>query len=354
MVTCYMDRNENAMLDIKLSFIIPAYNSFEHIDQCIGSIYRCCINCSVPTEIIIIDDGSSDIISAKLDSYCHRMHWDEASHLHCNNVRFIICHTVNKGVSCARNSGLKIASGQYVIFVDSDDTIDSQKMLECINTMLDDDKIDMMIYGMSFDYYRRGKCYRTNLAVPPYKGVRTKKECVGDIDILFDANSLSSLCNRIIKREIINGIYLCESLLVYEDLEFSLRAFANCRYVFFYNKPVYHYRQSEVETHTVNRIKNISNIQYIVDKIEAALPMSADDKEHILNSLFSHLTVEKIKGVYRHQIKDICDEYKSWIDSKGYKTKNSLIYSGNVNKIYYHLYISRIRHRIADYVKAMK
>ena len=93
-----------------LSIIIPMYNSAPFIERCLLS----CINQDLPREeyeIIIIDDGSSDNC-AIIASNVLKEH---------NNHRII--HQDNKGLSVARNVGLGLAEGDYIWFVDSDDTI---------------------------------------------------------------------------------------------------------------------------------------------------------------------------------------------------------------------------------------
>ena len=349
-----MGNSRADVMRIRCSFIVPVYNNAEYLELCISSIYNCCKNIDSNTEIIIIDDGSSNTCSAIVDKYLQSLFYIGHNNPKCDSIRWIIAHTVNKGVSSARNIGLRIASGEYVLFIDSDDTIDSQRMLECIHIISSDNNIDMVIYGMSFDYYRRGTCYRRSEAIPPFKGIKDIEGCKNNIDILFDTNSLSSLCNKIIKREVINSIYLCEWLTVCEDLEFSLRAMANCEELYFYDKPVYHYRQSESEGNSVNRLKRVKSVRCIVDQVEAALLHVTDHGEHILTSIYSYLVIDKIKGTKRSHVKDVCDEYRLWIDSKGYTSRNELVYTGDVNRICFQLALSKMRHQVANAVKTLR
>ena len=354
MGTFCMEYEENTSLDYLCSFIIPVYNGAAFIDQCIKTIYSSCKNCDSAMEIIIIDDGSTDSSSKLLDIYLQAILHRNNNANNAEKIRILIIHTVNRGVSSARNTGLKVAGGKYVAFVDCDDTVDSKKMKDCINIVADNNSIDMVIYGMSFDFYRKGICYRSVRLIPPYTGLMDKQECSNSLNTLFDTNSLSSLCNRFIKRKVIQGIYLCEDMSVCEDLEFSLRAYANCNYLYFYNQPVYHYRQNEAENNSINRLKRVRNIRYIVDKIDAALRCATDDEgEHILSSLYALLAIDKIKGSKRSEIKSICEEYREWIDKKGFKAKNSMIYSCKVNRLIIRLFISRVRHRIAILVKTI-
>ena len=98
------------MKRVFFSVIIPVFNSEEYIERCLDSILA---NSFSDFEIIVIDDGSSDCSFLICEKYA------------CKDERINLIHTENKGVSCARNIGLKKASGKYICFVDSDDWIEA-------------------------------------------------------------------------------------------------------------------------------------------------------------------------------------------------------------------------------------
>lgn len=91
-----------------ISVIIPVYNVERYLSRCIESVinqtYR-------DLEIILIDDGSTDSSGTICDDYAQK------------DSRIIVIHQKNRGLSAARNSGLDIAKGEYIGFVDSDDFI---------------------------------------------------------------------------------------------------------------------------------------------------------------------------------------------------------------------------------------
>lgn len=112
----------------KISVIVPVYNVAAYVARTIDSL----LSQTYPSvEIIIIDDGSTDGSSAIVDSYATR----EGVH---------ILHQTNQGVSAARNAGLAIASGEFIAFVDADDTV-SPDYLAALHTELDATNADLAV-----------------------------------------------------------------------------------------------------------------------------------------------------------------------------------------------------------------
>lgn len=105
----------------KISVIVPVYNTEKYLEQCIDSI----INQSYKNlEIILVDDGATDNSPQICDSYATR---DE---------RIKVIHKKNEGVSVARNTGIKMATGDYLAFVDSDDMLNSVTYEKLMNNAL--------------------------------------------------------------------------------------------------------------------------------------------------------------------------------------------------------------------------
>jgi glycosyltransferase involved in cell wall biosynthesis len=94
---------------LKVSIIVPAFNVEKYICECLDSLVNQTL---MEVEIILVDDGSTDRTSVIIDDYAKRF----------ENIR--VLHKDNEGQSRARNIGLKMAVGEYILFVDSDDYID--------------------------------------------------------------------------------------------------------------------------------------------------------------------------------------------------------------------------------------
>ena len=99
-----------------ISIVIPIYNVEKYLSACIDSVLA---QTYTNLEVILVDDGSTDYCGAICDRYGEK------------DSRIIVIHQKNKGLSGARNSAIDVAKGQYIGFVDSDDTIEP-KMFEIL------------------------------------------------------------------------------------------------------------------------------------------------------------------------------------------------------------------------------
>ena len=107
-----MDKN-------RLSIIIPVYNAEEYLDRCLHSIID---QGFTSYEVILVDDGSTDSSPLICDRYS------------ATDPRFRTLHKPNGGVSSARNAGLELAKGEYIMFLDSDDWIDEDFLEKLYNS----------------------------------------------------------------------------------------------------------------------------------------------------------------------------------------------------------------------------
>lgn len=92
----------------KISIIIPVYNTEKYLGTCIESVLN---QTYTNFELLLIDDGSTDTSGSICDTYAGK------------DTRITVYHRKNEGVSASRNFGLQLASGEYILFVDSDDLI---------------------------------------------------------------------------------------------------------------------------------------------------------------------------------------------------------------------------------------
>ena len=114
-----------------ISVVVPIYNVEQYLERCIDSILH---QTYEHLEIILVDDGSPDNSGAICDSYLSM------------DQRIKVIHKRNGGLSDARNAGLEMASGEFITFIDSDDTI-MPEMIEKLYERIDTDRSDMAFCG---------------------------------------------------------------------------------------------------------------------------------------------------------------------------------------------------------------
>lgn len=114
-----------------VSIIVPIYNVEKYLSQCLDSIINQTYN---KLEIILVDDGSTDGCANICDEYAK------------NDYRIRVIHKKNAGLGMARNSGLEIANGDFVVYVDSDDWLE-KNMVEKLLIAIDQEQADFAVCG---------------------------------------------------------------------------------------------------------------------------------------------------------------------------------------------------------------
>ncbi|MBP6860917.1 MAG: glycosyltransferase family 2 protein [Neisseriaceae bacterium] len=205
------------MLNNKISLIIPVYNVSAYIESCLSSVLKQ----TYPNfEALVVDDGSPDN-SIEL-----------AKDIIGNDPRFHIITKKNGGLGSARNLGLKHATGEYIAFLDSDDTIEPD-FLECLIKKITLEKADICVCAMNY-ISEDGQHIKINYsnATDYYQ----KK------DILLTLRSITSfMCDKLFKRNVFDGVYFNENI-TYEDTHLCFRLLYNKKIVSI-NKPLYNYLQ---------------------------------------------------------------------------------------------------------------
>ena len=119
----------------EISIIVPVYNVEQYLERCIESILA---QTFTDFELILVDDGSTDLSKNICDNYKKID----------NRVRVI--HKKNEGVSKARNTGINISKGKYIQFIDSDDWIEND-LLENILNRIKEDNSDIVFFGFNYE-----------------------------------------------------------------------------------------------------------------------------------------------------------------------------------------------------------
>ena len=205
----------------RLSIIIPVYNVEEYLDRCLGSILD---QDFTSYEVILVDDGSTDSSSLICDRYS------------ATAPRFRTLHKPNGGVSSARNAGLELAKGEYIMFLDSDDSLLPYALDDMMDVVVGE---DMVVAG-----------YAAFMGGVPVKAVRpkaTKTYKHTDYSLFFQDNirrnceMLDAPWAKIFKRKAIGTTRFNESLSYAEDKLFVFTVMAKCSSIKTFAGDVYAY-----------------------------------------------------------------------------------------------------------------
>lgn len=193
-------------MGLKLSIIVPIYKVEQYLAKCVDSLLNQDLS-PEEYEIVLVDDGSPDRCGEICDEYA------------ANFINIKVVHRANGGLSAARNSGIDVAQGKYVQFVDSDDYLEPN-VLKTLVTKMEADNLDILRFNYQnvneryeiFDPNKDGKCfvdYRDEI-------------CDG---LVFLTNNLGPGCYAwqfIIRRELLNECRFKEGIY-FEDTEWTPR-----------------------------------------------------------------------------------------------------------------------------------
>lgn len=230
---------------MKVSIIIPVYNAGKYLNDCINSIINQKYN---NLEIILINDGSTDNSSKICEEYAN------------NDKRVKLINQKNQGVSVARNKGLDIASGDIIMFVDSDDMMTDTTVADVVSEM---NNCDLLCFGYS-ELYKDKK-----IEIVSSSEIIDKKDF--ENRIILNNQIGGYLWNKAFLKSIIekNNIKFNEEIHFCEDLLFVINYFKYCKKLFYKNKSLYLYRmrKSSVSFDFFNK-KNISILKSYEKLIE--------------------------------------------------------------------------------------
>ena len=284
-----------------VSVIIPAFNCEKSIKSTVDSIVSSGLT---DYEIVIVNDGSTDDTASVCNSLCAKYSFIKYS------------EQENSGVSAARNKGISLATSEYIMFFDADDTAQENGFSECMD-IINSEKPDILVYGMSFDYYKNGKLYRRDKLVPEQTGLINKTQIKANLESLYETNSLSSACNKIFKRALIsdNSILFNTAYFLMEDFLFSLECLKVCENIYCLPEALYCYKQSENGKNAFNRLKRIDDLCEYVSPFKTAIDELAFDEvgNNLFNTFFFMLLWQKM---YYANIKEIKKISKSLNNNK--------------------------------------
>ena len=202
-----------------ISIIVPVYKTEKYLDKCVESIVS---QTYTNLEIILVDDGSPDNCPKMCDEWAEK------------DNRIKVIHKVNDGLANARNSGIEMCTGDYVMFVDSDDYIELD-MAEFLLDLILKNNSDISRCGLvlSFENGNTKKYENNNLIYP------SKNELL--IDLINENYNGGIVCNKLYKTSLIKKVQFEKKDGASEDIMFNYKVYALTQKVVFYDIPKYHY-----------------------------------------------------------------------------------------------------------------
>ena len=237
------------MSSTKISVVIPTYNAEKYIKQCIdaslGQTYE-------NIEVIVIDDGSKD----NTLSICREIEKTDS--------RLRVHSQENGGASAARNAGLDLATGDYVVFFDADDFPEKTIIEEYVNAIEsnDDKDVGLIVAGMYFDKHcnkhvsSKKKILEVAYGYAEGENYLLSRSAAAMLAWLRIFNFVTNKCYKL-SRLNDNNIRFDKVVNIGEDLQFNLD-YIECSdgYINVINKPLYHYIMRKADSLSVSYHEN--------------------------------------------------------------------------------------------------
>ncbi|MDO5553870.1 MAG: glycosyltransferase [Planctomycetia bacterium] len=217
----------------RISVIVPVYNVAEWLEECLDSILNQTFQ---DLEVICVNDGSTDNSPDILKEYAAK------------DSRITIIHQENKGLSEARNTGMKVAKGDYILFVDSDDYI-AVNLCELAIQNADSTGADMIM----FEYYTIDNGKKTSLPLLQTNAVYTQDE--ERVKTVVENNW--SVWKFLWKTSFLrtNHLHFIAGIH-FEDVPFSIKAAVLANKLATINASLYYYRIRETSITNINKSSN--------------------------------------------------------------------------------------------------
>lgn len=283
-----------------VSIIIPVYNCEKYLQRNLETVTSQTYS---NLEIIYVDDGSSDRSAEIIQSFME------------SDQRIKLIRQTNHGVSYARNAGLKVATGAFITFVDSDDYVDS-RYVEVMATDLQKERSDIACCGLVLHRPDQDIPLRDTGELLVWDAVQAQKQ------LLSGEYLEPSVWGKMFCREIVKGVRFRDGIKYSEDLLWALEAFCNCKKVVFRAEANYHYvLHPNSATTNAPVLKQAKDLKYVA---EAALEIPFSEEILVIlerRRLLGYLAIynslicargEEIK-VYKNEIrKKVLSEKKKY------------------------------------------
>lgn len=204
-----------------ISIIIPVYKVELYIRNCLNSVLN---QTYKDYEVILIDDGSPDACGKICEEYAeNRSNWN-------------VVHQKNAGQAAARNAGLSIAKGDYICFIDSDDSVDPNYLQELYHALIETNS-NLAICGYQ----------RINESSEIVQAERCESEKLDENELWEEifGHLNNAVWNKLYRKDILKDLQFPEGLYHGEDLMFNLQYISRCNGAVQIKSKLYHYWERE-------------------------------------------------------------------------------------------------------------
>ena len=298
------------MQENKISIIVPVYKVEKYLRKCVDSLLN---QTYTNLEIILVDDGSPDSCPQICDEYAKR------------DQRVKVVHKTNEGVSRARNAGLKIATGDFIGFVDSDDFVDATMYEKLLNSILENGSdIAMCGFVNIYEDGTKEKVVETNLNNVTSSNIFNfyvlnntyKKE-----DAICIDGIMAFVCRVLYSKDIINEQYFNENIKYCEDLLFNVKVINKETKISIVNEGLYYYYQrGDSAIHKINERNILAKLDYL-DEITPILKQKLDSEFY---SIFQFAIYKIIYlDLLRSGSKELYNKYIKKLNQKKLNSKQN-------------------------------
>lgn len=282
-------------MGLKLSVIVPIYKVEQYLAKCIDSLLHQDLS-PCDYEIILVDDGSPDRCGEICDDYVSRY----------ANIKVV--HRENGGLSAARNSGIEVAQGKYVQFVDSDDYLESNVLRTLVDKM-ETDNLDVLRFNYQ-NVNERYEVFEPNKISKPFVDYRDEI-CDG---LTFLTERLGMACYAVqfmIRRNLLEGCVFKEGIF-FEDMEWTPRLLLKSQRVTSTDMMVYNYlmRQGSIarSVDKEKKRKTLDDKLLLIGFMMSQMQLVEDKRW--FEGMVAQMVISVINGV----AKGFFDERKHYID----------------------------------------
>ena len=259
-----------------VSIIVPVYNAEKYLKECVDSILGQTLT---DIELILVDDGSTDSSSAICDTFAAK------------DSRVMVVHKENKGVSSARNTGIAVASGDWIAFVDSDDICEKQMLAE--------------LYDAAKEICAPMAICSTNLEGKNKKAIDAARAS-DTIEISssrlmlqrlwaseYDNNLFTAPWNKLYNREFFGESLRFQEGIIYEDDELFNRLYVREYPIAIVHKPLYNWRMNPNSiTHQLFAEKNSYFLSILSQRVEMFTSLGMLEQARKTAKVFCEMYIE--------------------------------------------------------------